>query len=883
MTQSGEPFDPYYHWLGIPPDEQPPNHYRLLGIKLFESNRSVIQNAADRQMAHLRSFQAGPHGPASQKLLNEVSGARICLLSAEKKAAYDAQLDVPGASSVPPPAAAPPAVSTDGVREEGNSPGSRVAAPVVRSHGSISANRQLSRRRGSRAAARLLRVGLVLTATAAAAAVLMRFERPATAPNRLVLNWPAAQRPDATIEIDGQKVDLSKAALTTAETVELELEPGSHEYRISHPRSEPLVGQFVLPPEERVKLDVVLNLAPKTEVAGKVELVLVWPESERRNHALEIDGRPRDLTDDAVKRAGDEVRVLLSPGPHTVALVHNGERRLQRVVDVGKENRIFLSRSPSLGMLRLEWSPENRGEYRLLLDGEVLDPGDADNNADGRILSYEVSSGTRKLELYRGESPLRARRIEIAPQEFRSINIDAIIDQAVCQIALQWPLEQREGAQLEINGKQHDIATALAADSQDADSKDVVIDVEPGEHTIRIARPGYEVFERTVTVVRGTHVVEVDLKHIVSMTMDDKRYEQLRDEYRVKYTQFDEYRNWNQKQATAQKKQALGDLLDRMSVEAERMEPRSEQQYIAYEAAYRLAAEQTALIRALSILDQLRSSRCISESEQSKRKQELWETAIYDADLSTTQAFFGRVNTATQELTLEEMRTLGKRIAESMTPEDNYESWEQKVRFFQDRGLLTPLGANETRARLLLKKGAHASRLPPPRVIGLVEKMLEVMPELLGQGTEEALSISYELLDTAQECQRLLIRATRKSISLKSLRLLGNLTQERKELVTRYRHIVKARKSIAAGRGTAAEHKLVGLWRLERSQYEEALSHLRQSDDPPLVAIAKPVPETERERAGLVADIEAEAKKTKYQAIQKAALKAYATYIQQLD
>ena len=28
-------FDPYRKWLGIPPQEQPPNHYRLLGIGLL--------------------------------------------------------------------------------------------------------------------------------------------------------------------------------------------------------------------------------------------------------------------------------------------------------------------------------------------------------------------------------------------------------------------------------------------------------------------------------------------------------------------------------------------------------------------------------------------------------------------------------------------------------------------------------------------------------------------------------------------------------------------------------------------------------------------------------------------------------------------------------
>lgn len=49
-------FDPYYTWLGIAPEEQPPNHYRLLGIRLFEDNADVISNAADREMGHLFTF-----------------------------------------------------------------------------------------------------------------------------------------------------------------------------------------------------------------------------------------------------------------------------------------------------------------------------------------------------------------------------------------------------------------------------------------------------------------------------------------------------------------------------------------------------------------------------------------------------------------------------------------------------------------------------------------------------------------------------------------------------------------------------------------------------------------------------------------------------------
>jgi hypothetical protein len=95
-------FDPYYKWLGIPPAEQPPNHYRLLGISLFESDQDVIEAAADQRMIHLRSFQSGQHAELSQKLLNEVAVAKLCLLKAHRRAAYDAALRQQLAANAPP-------------------------------------------------------------------------------------------------------------------------------------------------------------------------------------------------------------------------------------------------------------------------------------------------------------------------------------------------------------------------------------------------------------------------------------------------------------------------------------------------------------------------------------------------------------------------------------------------------------------------------------------------------------------------------------------------------------------------------------------------------------------------------------------------------------
>ncbi len=106
-------FDGYHVWLGIPPDEQPPNHYRLLGIAPFENDADVIDHAADRQMAHVRTFQAGKNRAVSQQLLNELAAARVCLLNAERKKAYDNDLRAKTAKPAKAvPVAAPVAKAT---------------------------------------------------------------------------------------------------------------------------------------------------------------------------------------------------------------------------------------------------------------------------------------------------------------------------------------------------------------------------------------------------------------------------------------------------------------------------------------------------------------------------------------------------------------------------------------------------------------------------------------------------------------------------------------------------------------------------------------------------------------------------------------------------
>ena len=85
-------FDAYHKWLGIPPHHQPPHHYRLLGVDLFEQDGDVIDTAANQRITYLQELATGEHSAESQKLLNEISQARRCLLNSEKKFLYDMEL-----------------------------------------------------------------------------------------------------------------------------------------------------------------------------------------------------------------------------------------------------------------------------------------------------------------------------------------------------------------------------------------------------------------------------------------------------------------------------------------------------------------------------------------------------------------------------------------------------------------------------------------------------------------------------------------------------------------------------------------------------------------------------------------------------------------------
>ena len=90
-SQNAE-FNPYRVWLGIPANKLPADYYSLLGLEKYESDPDVIESAADKVMAFVKTFQSGKYSKQSQQLLNEIAAARVCLLNEKAKAEYDAKL-----------------------------------------------------------------------------------------------------------------------------------------------------------------------------------------------------------------------------------------------------------------------------------------------------------------------------------------------------------------------------------------------------------------------------------------------------------------------------------------------------------------------------------------------------------------------------------------------------------------------------------------------------------------------------------------------------------------------------------------------------------------------------------------------------------------------
>jgi hypothetical protein len=176
--------DPYRDLLGIKSAGEP-DHYALLGLEPYESDRRKIDDAAGDRMSVLQEFANSEHLDASQKLLNEVSAARRCLLDVGNKIAYDEDL----------------------------------RRRQMRSAGSGSQRGRHKQQTGSRR----LPVAVFVVVAVVLLIVVAVVRRDPVASGNLVIEWPVNQRNRASVTMDGKFL-----ALPETDPIHLDIPDGRH-------------------------------------------------------------------------------------------------------------------------------------------------------------------------------------------------------------------------------------------------------------------------------------------------------------------------------------------------------------------------------------------------------------------------------------------------------------------------------------------------------------------------------------------------------------------------------------------------------------------------------------------------------------------------------
>lgn len=181
------PFDPYFELLGIDQSNRPPDHYALLGLELYESSAEKIDEAATDRMSRLQDLANSELMDHSQRLLNELSAARRCLLSPVRKVAYDEALRTKRQRARPSSGLTP----------------------------------QQEKKQQTRRMLIFIGVGL-LGLMILAAFVFLPPGAPKVTPNLLV-DWPLSERAGGSIQIDSKPIPLSEK-----EPMELLVPTGRH-------------------------------------------------------------------------------------------------------------------------------------------------------------------------------------------------------------------------------------------------------------------------------------------------------------------------------------------------------------------------------------------------------------------------------------------------------------------------------------------------------------------------------------------------------------------------------------------------------------------------------------------------------------------------------
>src|SRR5205814_1727590 len=99
-------------WLGLPPGDWPPDHYRLLDVPPNEADAARIEHQVHQRLEAVRRYQL-LHPELVTEAMNRLAQAYVCLTDPEARRAYDAaRSGRPAPNGAKPPAPPRPVRST---------------------------------------------------------------------------------------------------------------------------------------------------------------------------------------------------------------------------------------------------------------------------------------------------------------------------------------------------------------------------------------------------------------------------------------------------------------------------------------------------------------------------------------------------------------------------------------------------------------------------------------------------------------------------------------------------------------------------------------------------------------------------------------------------
>lgn len=405
-----ESFDPYHVWLGIPPEDQPPNHYRLLGIRPFEANPDVIDNAADQRMTHLRTFQTGKNAKLSQKLLNDVSAARLCLLHAPSKSDYDRKLK----ASLPPPAGSGISLaSQSGIKTASPSAISQAAAQSGKSAAASNSGLASTAKPSnggaaggpppvpvSREAMRRQAAGMpVAQAMGASSSAPPRSAAAPLAPTTAV-NRPQPKKKNLAGPLIGGGIALvalvglgvGYAMMKQAENGESPSKPGG-DAAAATTTSAAVAVQPVQPvkPVEQ----------PKNDPNAPATLVFNTGAPNPAGLSILVDDRPIPAGQ------GDVWEFPLPPGQHQVHAIRSGFKPFDATVVAAAGQRLPIDlKWQQLSILRFQWPVADREGATLMIDGQR-------QPLTATELEFQLLPGVHQVRIVRRGFVVQSKAIDV--------------------------------------------------------------------------------------------------------------------------------------------------------------------------------------------------------------------------------------------------------------------------------------------------------------------------------------------------------------------------------------------------------------------------------------------------------------------------------------